>query len=105
MNGDSDRTFKVPLINLTHYRRSALNPHPAAMSGDHWLETSVSSEHLALVGGLSVRKPTLFPHSHRVDAQRERGAVCEIKPRDKPSAVGEPARCLIALLLLFIDRL
>ena len=102
--GDSDGIFKVPSIDLVYYYWSALNLHLAAMSRDRQLETLVPSEHLAFNRGFCVRKPELFPHPHRVDAQWERDAVCKIKSEGKPLAIGELAWCLF-VFALFIDNL
>ena len=63
-DGDSDRIFKVSLIDPTHDHCSALSFRPAIMSGDHRLETSVPSEHFASVRGFYVFRPSLFSHSN-----------------------------------------
>ena len=60
--GNSYRVFKVPSINSTRGRRSLLTFHPAVVSGDYQLETSVPSEHLAFVRRFHVHR--LFPHPH-----------------------------------------
>ena len=75
--GDSDRIFKVSTFDQPR-ASLLLSYRPAVMSGGDQLETSISSKHPSFVGGFCVRGPALFPHPHRVDAQRECNAVCEI---------------------------
>ena len=72
------------------------------MSGGGQLETSVSSKHPSFVRGFCVHGPKLFPHSHRVDAQWERDAVCEIQSRGKPFAASKPTSFPLRFLLLLI---
>jgi len=43
---------------------SLLSFRTVVMSRDHQLETFVPSEYLALVGGICVHRPALFPHLH-----------------------------------------
>ena len=71
-----------PLLLLRFY--------PAFVSRDYHLEALIPAKHFASERGVYVRRPTLFLHSHRVDAQRECDAVFEIKSRSKPFATGEP---------------
>ena len=61
--GDSEKIFKVPFINIAHYHRSALSLHSAVMSRNHRLETLVPSEYLAFVRDFYVPRPAFFPHS------------------------------------------
>ena len=53
------------------------------------METLVPRQHLAPVRGSYIRRFTLLPHSHRVDAKRECDAVYKTKSKGKPLAVGE----------------
>jgi len=89
--GDSDRIFKVPLNQpFASSLLKALNFHSAVVSGGHWLETFIPSEHLPSLRDFYVRGPATFLHSLRVDAQWERDAICKIQSGGKPSANGGP---------------
>ena len=67
VNGrDLNGTFRISTLNQPR-GFSALSLHLAFMSRDHLLETFVPSQHFTLVGRFSVHRPTLFPHSLRVD--------------------------------------
>ena len=74
--GDSDRIFKVPLVDLCAL--PLLSFYPAIMPRGHRLETSVPSKHLPFVGDFYVRGFTPFSHSFQMDVQRERDAICKI---------------------------
>ena len=58
---NSNRAFKVPLINLVRHRRSS---YPVFMSRGHRLETLVPSKHLASVGRFCVCRLALPLHRH-----------------------------------------
>ena len=83
---NSNRAFKVPLINLVRHRRSS---YPVFMSRGHRLETLVPSKHLASVGRFCVCRLALPLHRHWLDAQWERGAVHKVRSRSKPPTIGE----------------
>lgn len=88
--GDPNRIFKVSLTNPMHHRYRCSTLTLAIMSRDHRLETFVPSECPTLVRGLRIHRPGLFPHSHRVDDQRECDAVCKVQSRGESSANGKP---------------
>ena len=97
--GDSERVFKVSTFNRPR-ALPLLSSLSAVMSRDNRLERLGPSEHPASVRGLYVHKPTLFPYFYRLDAQWEFDAVCKIKSRSKPLAIGEPASCPPAIFHL-----
>ena len=72
---DSDRAFKVPLIDLAHHHCSL---YAVVVPGDHHLETSVPPQRPTFAGGLRRSGPTWFQRSDRVDAQREYCTVCKV---------------------------
>ena len=96
-DGDSPKSFKVFSMDLVYRRRSF---HIAVVSRDHLLETFDPSKYLAFVRSFSVRGPTLFQHSHRVDAQWERCPVHEIQPKSKSFEIGETAHHFPELIQL-----
>ena len=59
--GESERAFRVRLVKLAA-TVLLFRSHPAVMSGDYRLETSVPSEHPTVARGFCVRKLPLFPH-------------------------------------------
>ena len=90
--GDSDRTFKVPAVDLVFFRCSF---NSGVMSRDYLLETFVPSEYPTFSRSFCGYGPTLFQHSYRVDAWRERDALLEVQSKGKPFAIGETARCCL----------
>lgn len=99
-DGDHERMFKVRSFNPKNPCRSAPSSCPAIVSGDHRLETFISSKHFAPGGRFYLRRSASLPHSHRVDAQRKYCEIHTIQSSGKPLAVGEPAHYFLFLFLM-----
>ena len=99
---NSDKVFKVLLIDLTSHRCSFLS---VVMSRDYRLETLVTSEYLTSAGCFCVCGPILPQHHHRVDAQWERGAVHKVQSKGEPPTTGETTHCSRDLSLIRLSLL
>jgi len=89
-----DKIFKVSNRDRPGTSQS-LSFNSAALSGSHHLETPISSERLATVGGFRIQESAIFSHSLRVDAQRKRDGIHKVQSRGQPLAFGKSHTLLV----------
>ena len=66
------------------------------------MEAFIPPKHPSSAGSCYLHRPMLLPHSHQVDAQRERDAVRKKQPRDEPFTTGQIYYCFPIDFPLFI---